>query len=144
MTGRSSALVRTLLLVILVAGPLQAQSVFACSLMDEVKRGDCCCIGHSLDEHCPDAKCDAAFNADAEPCCERSVEVSIREDARQNTPVVNSVEVRAEMDPPPTIAPSPDELFPPQSAVAICVDFPRSALRQSGSDTYLLTQRLRI
>lgn len=112
--------------------------------MDEVKRGDCCCIGHSLDEDCPDAKCDGAFNSDAEPCCERSLEVSIREGARQNTPIVNSVEVRSEVDPPPAIAASLNEHFSPQSLVAICLGFPRSTLRHSGSNTYLLTQRLRI
>lgn len=144
MTRKNPSLIRTLLLLVLVVGPLQAQSVFACPMMDEVMRGDCCCVGHESNQDCPNATCEKAVNANPEPCCERSVEVSIDADARQEALIVTAVEVRSDVDPPPAIATSLDGLFSPQSTVAICLEYHRSTLRHSGSDTYLLTQRLRI
>jgi hypothetical protein len=145
MTGRYPSLFRALLpLVILIVGPLQAQGVFACQLMDEVMRGECCCVGHKSDQDCRDAACDGAVNANPNPCCERSVEVSFDQDARQNPPIVTPLELRFETVLPLAIAATDNGLISPRSGVTIGLDFRRSKLHHSGSDTYLLTQRLRI
>lgn len=133
-----------LLLLVLVVGPLQAQTVFACAMMDTVMHGECCCEDHEVNEDCLDSDGDATLEFSPGPCCERSVEVSIDEDARQDSPVVKPVEVRSDVDPPQAIITSSDALIPPQSVVAPGVFQPLPIAGQSGSRTYLITQRLRI
>lgn len=133
-----------LLLLILVVGPLQAQSVFACSMMDTVMHGDCCCVGHKSDQDCIEADCEGAVDASASPCCERSVEISVDDEARQDTPIVTAVEVRSDVDPPPAIIASINEFVPRRLTAAGRVDYSPHIVCHSGSDTYLITQRLRI
>jgi hypothetical protein len=145
MKSKKSASSRLLLLLfVLVVGPLQVQSVFACPMMDEVMHGECCCVGHKADEDCVNADCAGAVDATTDPCCERSVSISIDEEARQDAPIIKSVEVRSDVDPPTGIvATLPDfDLLPRR--VAHRVDFSPSDSFKSGSDTYLITQRLRI
>lgn len=133
-----------LLLFILVVGPLQVQSVFACPMMDEVMHGECCCVGHKADEDCVNADCAGAVHAITDPCCERSVTISIDEEARQDAPIVKPVEVRSDVDPPTGIVPIiPDFVLLP-SRVARLLEFSPPDPFKSGSDTYLITQRLRI
>lgn len=133
-----------LLLLILVVGPLQAQSMFVCSMMDTVMYGDCCCIGHKVDQDCIDADCEGEVEASASPCCDRSVGISVDEEARQDIPVVKAVEVRSDVDPPPAIAPSITEIEPRHLATASRVDYLPYLVCHSGTDIYLITQRLRI
>lgn len=133
-----------LLLLLLVVGPLQAQSVFACSMMDTVMHGDCCCVGHKSDQDCIDADCEGAVDASASPCCDRSIDISVDVEARQGTPVVTAVEVRSDVDPPPAIIASINEIVPRQQSAAARVDYSPRVVCHSGSDIYLITQRLRI
>jgi hypothetical protein len=72
------------------------------------------------------------------------VSISIDEEARQDAPIIKSVEVRSDVDPPTGIvATLPDfDLLPRR--VAHRLDFSPSDSFKSGSDTYLITQRLRI
>lgn len=133
-----------LLLFVLVVGPLQVQSVFACPMMDEVMHGECCCVGHKADEDCVNADFAGAVEANTDPCCERSVTISIDEEARQDARIVKPVEVRSDVDPPTGIvATLPDRNLLPRR-VAHLLDFSPPAPFKSGSDTYLITQRLRI
>ncbi len=133
-----------LILLVLVIGPLQAQTAFACKMMDTVMLGECCCEAHVALKDCVDSDCDAAVDSSWDPCCERSVDVSIDDDARQDTPIVKPVEVPSDVDPPQAIAASFDVLILSQSFVARSVLQPHPIAGQSGSDTYLITQRLRI
>lgn len=145
MQRRKRPFIRPLLLVLmLVLGPLHAQTVFACAMMDTVMHGECCCAGHKSDEDCIDSGCDGAVNSNNDPCCERSVEVSVDEDARQDTPILKSVEVRSDADPPQAIVTSFDDIAPPQRRAAEFLFQSLPDVRHSGSDTYLITQRLRI
>ncbi|MEQ9450974.1 MAG: hypothetical protein RJQ07_05265 [Pseudomonadales bacterium] len=127
-----------LVLAILIVGPLQAQSVFACAMMDEVMH-ECCCVGHKTDEDF-----DVAVDANTDLCCERSVTISIDEEARQDTPIVKPVEVRSDVDPPVAIVAANTEFFSPPRRVALRVNFSPPDLCYSRADTYLITQRLRI
>jgi len=128
----------------LVVGPLQAQSVFACSMMDTVMHGDCCCVGQKSDDDCIDGKCGGAGDASTSPCCERSVEISVDVEAQQNTPIATAAEVRSDVDPPPPIIAYSHEIVPRQLASAVRIDYSHHNVCHSGSDTYLVTQRLRI
>jgi hypothetical protein len=141
---RSSSLHKWLLLLILIIGPLQAQTVFACEMMDTIMHGECCCAGDKSGAPCDDADCEGAFDAGSGPCCERSVELSLDPDARQDSPAIKPVEMRSAVDPPPAIIAATIELVPPQSPATIRLDDSLPALLDSRSDTYLLTQRLRI
>jgi len=140
----SSSVSKVLLLLLLVVGPLQAQSVFACEMMDEVMVGDCCCVGHKSDDDCADAVCDGALHSNDDPCCERSVEVSLDNEARQDAPIFKPTDVRSNVDPPTAILASFNVLEPPRSRVADRVVYPFPNISRAGSDTYLITQRLRI
>jgi len=145
MNRNSPSTVRAvLLLLILVVGPLKTQSVFACAMMDEVMHGECCCVGHKSDEDCVDAGCDGALNSNDGPCCERSVEVSLDDVARQDAPIVNPFELRSDVDPPTAIVGSFDAFESPKPRLAARAFIFLPDVGHSGSDTYLNTQRLRI
>jgi hypothetical protein len=132
-----------LLLLVLAVGPLQAQTVFACAMMDTVMHDECCCDDHKTDDDCAVSKCDSLESSEV-PCCERSVEVSVDQEAGQHAPLVKPPDIRSDVDPPPGLVTSFDALFPPQPFLAPRdFHFPTVAA-QSGSDTYLVTQRLRI
>lgn len=145
MNRNSPSTVRAvLLLLILVVGPLKAQSVFACAMMDEVMFGECCCVGHKSDEDCADAGCNGAVSSNDDPCCDRSVEVSLDDEARQDAPIINTVEVRSDVDPPTAIVDSFETFELPHPRVAVRASISLPDVGHSGSDTYLITQRLRI
>lgn len=145
MTSRNPLLARVLLLLgVLIVGPLQAQSVFACPMMDEVMHGACCCVGNKNDQDCVNADCDGAMDANTDPCCDRSVTISTDEEARQDAPIIKPVEVRSDVDPPTGIVATITEFDLLQRRVAFHVDLSTPDLYFSHSDTYLITQRLRI
>ncbi len=133
-----------LVLLVLVIGPLQAQTAFACEMMDRVMLGECCCEAHVALKDGVDSDCGAAVDSSGDPCCDRSVEVTIDDDARQDTPIVKPVEVPSDVDPPQAIAASFELLILSQSFVALGVFQSQPIAGQSGSDTYLITRRLRI
>ncbi len=133
-----------LVLLVLVIGPLQAQTAFACEMMDRVMLGECCCEAHVAPKDCVDSDCGAAVDSGGDPCCDRSVEITIDDDARQDTPLVKPVEVPSDVDPPQAIAAACELLILSQSLVALGEFQSRPIAGQSGSDTYLITRRLRI
>ena len=124
-------------------GPLQAQTVFACSMMDRVM-DECCCGDHASGRNCIDSDCDATVGSSNDPCCERSVEVNVDEDTRQDTRIAKPLEIRSDVDPPQAILASSEGIAPLlRCAVPFLFQSPPD-VRQSGSNTYLITQRLRI
>lgn len=128
-----------LLLLILVVGPLQAQTVFACVTMDMVMNvADSC----KTNQHCVNMDFSDALNLSQNPCFEQTVILSINQDLQQNIPAINSV-VESDIDPPQAIATAFD--FSPWQQFIAYIVLPRTSLTgQSGSNTYLITQRLRI
>ena len=136
---------RSLLIVsVLVIGPLQAHVVFACEMMDMVVLDECCCEEPAAHKDCVDSSSDATHQSSQDLCCERSVGLSLDEDARQDTPIVTPVEVRSDVDPPQVTVASFDVIDPSQRVAAHGVFQRLPIAGQSGSDTYLITQRLRI
>jgi hypothetical protein len=82
------------------------------------------------------------LNLSQNQCFEQSVILSINQDLQQNIPAINSV-VESDLDPPQAIETSLD--FAHQQQFIAYIVFPRTNLTgQSGSNTYLITQRLRI
>jgi hypothetical protein len=145
MTDKHPPSLRALLFLLLfVVGPLQAQSVFACPMMDKVVHGDCCCAGQNEDKDCVDATCDTALPVDPDPCCDQSVELSLDTDARLDTPLLKPVEVSSAVDPPVAILVVYLDFLLPQAEALVPVFSTPSEVSHSGTDTYLTTQRLRI
>lgn len=136
-----SFLLALLFLLIMTFGSLQPKTVFACAMMDMVTLYDCCCDD---DKDCVDLSCGAMQESSKEPCCEQSLEINISEENRQNSPILQSVEIRSDVDPPQAIVSSFNILAPPQYVVAFEVLHSQLTTGLSGSNTYLITQRLRI
>ena len=144
MNHRNPLFLRALLLFLLAIGPLQAQSVLACAMMETVVHHDCCCDGHTTGDHCTNSNCESTLGSGDAPCCERAIEVSVDQEAGQDTLIVKPTEVRSDVDPPQPLVSSFDALFPPHPLLIPSVFNRLPDAGQSGSDTYLITQRLRI
>ena len=134
---------RSVLILILAIGPLQAQTTFACPMMDMVM-DECCCDDHQIGEDCVSSDCDAAVDSSEGPCCERLVKINVDEDAQQDTRTAKSLEFRSDVDPPQAIASSFDVIGTPQGRSVLVVFRTRPVADRSNSDIYLITQRLRI
>lgn len=143
MKRRLRTFLRSVLILIVASGPLQAQAVFACSMMDMVME-ECCCDAIPSGNENIDPEFDAAPGSNEEPCCEQSVEIRVDEDARQDTRIAKPLEVRSDVDPPQAIVDSFDVIAAPQARPALFVYQPHPFIHSSGTDTYLITQRLRI
>lgn len=142
---RRPSSVRTLLLLcLLVIGPLQAQIAFACEVMDTVVHGDCCCYDPKVDTDCLRAECGPPADAEQVPCCEVSVDINLDQEARQHTPAFKPPDQRLDVDPPPALITTFDEQFLPARPAAPRARLFDRALLQTGSDTFLVTRRLRI
>ena len=132
-------------MLILVIGPVHAQTVFACTMMDMVMRGGCSHDDHTKDNDCVDSGFDTAAVSGDDPCCEQSVKFSIDEDARQATPIVKPAEARSVVaDQTQAIVASFNVNDPRRTLVVLRVIQSLPGPGRSGSDTYLITQRLRI
>lgn len=144
MNHRDPLYLRALLLLLLAVGPLQAQTIYACAMMDMVVHDRCCCEAAKFEDDRANPDCNATLESSEKPCCERSVEVSVDQEAGQDTLTVKPAEVRSDVDPPQALVSSFDALFPPRPFPTRGVADRLPGTGQSGSDTYLLTQRLRI
>lgn len=143
--SRKSPSLRTVLLLGLLAiGPLQAQAAYACAMMDAVVHHDCCC-DDSVDES-DHLRSERATSAEGErtPCCDVSVKITVDQETRQDTPVFKPSGERFDPDSGPALVATFDRsllaLRPPASYARL---FARSLL-SAGSDTWLVTRRLRI
>jgi hypothetical protein len=141
MNRRNKSFLRPLLLLlILVVGPLQAQTVFACVTMDMVMNVVDSC---KTNQDCVNLDFDNVLDLNQNPCFEQSVALSIDQDLQQNIPIINSV-IESDIDPPQAVGTALDFVLQQQAVLEIVV-FPRVNLPgQSSSNTYLITQRLRI
>ena len=133
------SIIRALVFLLLV-GPLQAQQVFACGMMDATFLDDCCCEDHN---NCADADCTDAITTEKVPCCEESIDLSLNYQANETSDVIKSVEIRSDVDPPPAIASVIVQLVEP-IRFTVTSDLFTSPPYRPGSNTYLITQRLRI
>ena len=133
----SKQLVRAILIgLMLIMGSVQADVSYFCGMMDTAIHDDCCCA---------DAGMDDMMTADSdEPCCEKSVELTIDVATDQAQSPAKSIKFESDVDPPDII------IFAVENSTQIMNRASRSSVRRSstlqtsGSATYLLTQRLRI
>ncbi len=149
----NKSLLRTsLLMLMLSVGPLHAQILYACAQIekasalaihntnDVAKHNAGLCNAH---QSCVNIDCDNVLDSSQGQCCEESAALTINPDLQQNIPAINLAEVESDVDPPQAIPAMPGS-FLPQQAFVVSVVFPRINSGQSGSNTYLITQRLRI
>lgn len=144
MKRRKPSFSRALLLLLVAVGPLQAQAVFACAMMETMVQDECCCEDHEAARGCEDSDCSAALQSRDKPCCEYSVEITADPDARHDGPISKPVEVRSGVDPPHALISSFDFSCSPQALPTAACFHSASAAGPGGSNTYLVTQRLRI
>jgi hypothetical protein len=137
MQRRKKLMIRRILLVlILVVGPVHAQILFACAMMDTVVHDTCCCDEH---EYSVNSDIENSLKVEYEPCCE--VSVGLRIDTES---VHKLIEVRSDVDPPPTMLVATDIRLSPVNVVTAAFSHAPVDTHHLGSKTYLLTQRLRI
>lgn len=130
-------LVRPLLLVLLlVLGPLSAQSTYVCPMLGEVVLDKCCCDDHDT----------AQFTLDSErnTCCEKSVDLQIDSGSDQFRTTIKKADVRSDLDPPAAILVAPDFDSQPDGVIAVSNRQKGDLHRFCGSQTYLTSQRLRL
>ena len=141
MLQRKRSFIRPLLLaLLLVIGPVHAQAVMACAAMDMDMYS-----GHGCDDHKKDSDClDSGHDIGDDPCCEHSVEFSIDEDTKQKTPIAKSAEIHPGVDLFQAIIASFYVIEPTRAAALLGPNQSFPTASRSGSDTYLITQRLRI
>ena len=144
MKRRTPSFARALLLLIVAVGPLQAQTVFACAMMDSVMQDECCCEHHVSARDCEIGDCDAVPEAREAPCCEHSVDIIADPDARHDGSISKPVELRSDVDPPHFLISSFEASFTPQVIPGTRGLHSAASAAHGGSDTYLVTQRLRI
>ena len=133
------SVVRALVFLLLVT-PLQAQQVFACGMMGTTFFDDCCCEHHN---NCADADCSDATSTETNQCCKQSVELNISNEMTEDLIVIKSLEIRSNIDPPPAITFTLEQLVEPVRFTEI--SYLHTTLPGNlGSNTYFITQRLRI
>lgn len=128
------------LIILLLVGPLQVQQVFACGMMDATFYDDCCCEDHN---NCANADCSDAITTENNTCCEESIELNFNNEANEELTVIKSVEIRSNVDPPPAIVFAVEPLVEPIRFLKTS-DLYSSPPYSLGSNTHLITQRLRI
>lgn len=146
--SRHSPLLRCLLLLMLVAGPLQAQTILLCEMMELPRQETCCC--HDIetareaeaDTDCNRPSCHASPRAEGGECCEQAVEVSYEPDA--GPPIAKPSTDHTDLSLPMPLL-IVYELQPPPLALARAfVPRPTSVAAPPGTHLYLRTERLRI
>ena len=131
-----------LLALLLLAGTLQTQTVYACAMMETVMHDQCCCDDHG---DCAASDCSDTFYANDTPCCERTVELTNNSDTQQAAPLGKQrIKIRSDVDPPTAIIATDDFLAVPGIFTSPVILPATESSTPSGSDIYLITQRLRI
>ena len=137
----SKQFVRAVLIGLMLAvGSVQAQVSYFCDMMDDmmdtVIHDDCCCADAGID--------DMMVADSSEPCCEKSVSLSIDVANDQVQPQKKPIKFESDVDPPDLIT-SAVEYSPQIMNRASLSNVKHSAnVHTTGSATYLITQRLRI
>lgn len=140
-----SFLLALLFLFMMTMGSLQAKTVFTCAMMDTGTLYECCCDGSKVDKACLDHSCNVMFGPNKGICCERSIEVSIiADETRQNASFVKPIEIRSDVDPPQAIIANSLDILISLYPIVTSIVYSQPIASLSGSNIYLITQRLRI
>ena len=125
------------LVFLLLVGPLQAQQVFVCGMMDAIF-ADCCCENNNCS---PDSDSSDAITPENQ-CCEESIQLSINIDANSEIDVLKPVEIRSDVDPPAEVGYATTQWAEPGHFTVTSNLYTNPPC--SAGTTYLITQRLRI
>jgi hypothetical protein len=139
---RRQPLLRCILLLMLSAGPIQAQTVLLCDMMEVPRQETCCCDGPEPARECDEPQCHVAPRAEADGCCDSKVEVSYEADAGPT--IARPADHRTGLDPPHPILVAYELAVPPRTAARPPIPRPVSVAIADGSNLYLVTERLRI
>jgi len=128
--------VRAIILgLVLIAGSVQAQASYFCSITEMVIHDDCCCADFDVDD---------TMAADNGPCCDKSVDLVVDSVADQAQPSAKAIQFESDVDPPATLAHDIDDAYPSLSNLSASGDDIAGIPPIAGSATYLITQRLRL
>lgn len=143
------SLFRSLLLLLLAAGPLQAQTVLLCDMMEVPRQETCCCdemAGASREaeagQDCDRPPCHIAPRADSVGCCDSAVEIS--HDPEADAFVAKPPSDRPDPDPSAPILFAYNLPVPPGPSYRTPDSQPAAVAVPDGSKLYLRTERLRI
>ncbi len=135
-----------------MAGQLHAQPIYSCVMMDMGKHDAMMDMDMDMQEEmeccrdrmaCMSLDCEEPGAASQDSCYEVVTVVTVDFDQQQKSPVFNLV-VESDVDPPQVLVTTMDLVLPSQITSALRV-LPRYTEHiQFGSDTYLITLRLRI
>lgn len=147
---RHRSLLRSLLLLMLAAGPLQAQTVLLCDMMDLPRQESCCCDEptattrqvDAVDTSCDRPPCHPSPRDDSDGCCDSAVEMSYQGDA--GAAVAKPPSDRSDPNPPATMLLVYELLAPPAPPRPAPLARPAMVVLPNGSDLYLRTERFRI
>jgi hypothetical protein len=136
------------LILLLLAGQLQAKTVCLCSMMDknthsammnidkDIQDEETCCHDHnSLD-------CDDTTSLSTDSCPKNIFDVSINQDIQINIPIPDLL-IESDVEPSQIKFTTLDFVFPSQ-IVAPSIEFSSISHARFGSKIHLITQRLRI
>ena len=140
-----SFLLALLFLFMMTMGSLQAKTVFTCAMMDTDIFHECCCDGNRADRDCVDHNCNVMLGPNKGTCCDKSIEISIiADETRQNASFVKSNEIRSDVDPPQAIIANSLDILISLYPIVTSIVYSQPIASLSGSNIYLITQRLRI
>ncbi len=135
MTRRKPTIIHLIPLVLmLVAGPLLAQTMFVCAMMNTVMEDRCC----------DDLTSRGTPETGSDPCCEQSVELRFDPASDETSVVIKQIKVRSDVDPPLASLLEAIVSLPVSRFVAIVPQRVNRSPQDRGTDTYATTQRLRI
>jgi len=131
------------LMFLISALSVQAQTLFACQLMDDAPKTTCCC-GEHMKDGCPmGGGCDSAPGSMATDCCDVTVDVELQDVAVAETAAKLITQLNAPQPPPAVPITTEFKLALPAHPVHPSPhDSPLPW--SSGTHTYLATNRFRI
>jgi hypothetical protein len=136
MQNRNKPMFRAMLLsLLLIAGSVQAHVSYFCGMMDAVVHDDCCCDGMDSGD---------LSLTDAEPCCDKSLSIGIESTMDQAQSVAKPVKFQSDVDPPPALELNAVIWSRSAQVSSMPGHSPSRSRRGAGSETYLITRRLRI
>ncbi len=132
--------ISSVLILLLVLGPLQVQQAFSCSMMKTTFYGHCCC---DQDSACHEVDCGEKTALSHGSCCNESIELDVNYEIADDLKTIKSYQIHSSVDPPAQILAQSHELFQVKPAIIHTANYTLST-HSTGSLTYLTTQRLRI
>jgi len=132
-----------LLVALLIAATVQVNSVFACEMLDTTFVNDCCC-GDEGAAQCVDSSCAQDVGLLTESCCDVSIKISVTDDSDRLLFAIAATANQSNVDPPPGISNNSNPALQPSRPLEDSLRDGNPRVLGSASNTYLITQRLRI